>query len=197
MNLKLFVEHLHQTLQQSPDNIDAVRDLLRVHIEGLGGETSFEKKISPPNPRARDASRSGDRVGGLFKKTLTLDEEIAVGIVDCVSTIMLSYREEKSAAEKKRRANAVRAIINSLSFSELEAASHVVKKLGGDEGNENNEAVLIAGQIADALGFARSVVTSALRKLEGADLIETRSLGMKGTYVRVKDALLVEELGKL
>ncbi|MCL1877831.1 MAG: GTP-sensing pleiotropic transcriptional regulator CodY, partial [Defluviitaleaceae bacterium] len=132
------------------------------------------------------------------KKTLTSDEEVAVRIVDCVCAILLRHRDEKFASERRRRAKAVRAIINSLSFSELEAMSHVLTSLGSPGGGEGVfEGVLVAGQIADGLGLARSVVTSALRKLEGANLIETRSLGMKGTYIRVKDALLVEELAKL
>lgn len=161
MNLPLFVEHLYQTLQQDADSLEAVRDLLRVHI------------------------------GDAAEKNLTDDEKLAVKITDCVCSVLLRHREEKSAAEKKRSTKAVRAIINSLSFSELEATTHISKKL------DNNEAILVAGHIADGLGIARSVVTGALRKLEGANLIETRSLGMKGTYIRVKNPLLVEELAKL
>ena len=36
---------------------------------------------------------------------------------------------------------------------------------------------------------------NALRKLESAGLIESRSLGMKGTYIKVLSPLFVEELG--
>ena len=85
----------------------------------------------------------------------------------------------------------VRAVINTLTFSELEAATHAIKAVNEGDG------FLIAGHVADKLGFARSVVTGALRKLEGAGLVETRSLGMKGTYICVKDSLLTDELGKL
>jgi transcriptional pleiotropic repressor len=63
--------------------------------------------------------------------------------------------------------------------------------LNGGEGR------LVAGHIADKLGFTRSVVVTALRKLEGAGVIDTRSLGMKGTYIKIKDTLLMEELSKL
>jgi len=123
--------------------------------------------------------------------------------------------------DTRRRKNAVRNLINTLSFSELEAAVAVMEELSGEgveavavrgvdvvDGNLRKrgagekktgmpEGLLIAGRIADRLGFTRSVVTASLKKLEGAGLIETRSLGMKGTYIRVKDAMLVEELGKL
>jgi len=201
MNLELFINHLCQLLQQDPDNLEAVRDLLRVHTgfnEDFGGETFFAKKVSPPNPlfkktdteTANAVSGESNGLGGIFVSP-EKEKELAVKIAACVCTVIQNNRDEKFSADKKRRAKAVRAIINSLSFSELEAATHVMKTLDGGEG------LLVAGKIADKLGFARSVVTSALRKLEGANLIETRSLGMKGTYIRIKDALLIEELGKI
>ena len=45
------------------------------------------------------------------------------------------------------------------------------------------------------VGVTRSVIVNALRKLESAGLIESRSLGMKGTYIKVLSSLFVEELG--
>jgi GTP-sensing pleiotropic transcriptional regulator CodY len=171
MNLKLFIEQLKTLLNQpaSPDHYDEICGLLKMHL----GEEHFPL-----------FEKSG-------AKTLTLDEQMAVDITECVGTLILRQREDSAKEDKKRRAKAVRAVVNSLSFSELEAATYIVKML------ENGEGLLIAGHVADKLGFTRSVVTGALRKLEGANLIETRSLGMKGTYIRVKDALLSEELGKL
>jgi len=54
-----------------------------------------------------------------------------------------------------------------------------------------------AGKIAKELNISRSVITSTLRKLESSGLLEARSLGMKGTYVRIKDQILIDELRKL
>ena len=42
----------------------------------------------------------------------------------------------------------------------------------------------------------KSVIVNALRKFESAGLIETKSLGMKGTYIRVKNEFLLDELKK-
>ena len=50
-------------------------------------------------------------------------------------------------------------------------------------------------ELADRVGVTRSVIVNALRKLESAGIIESRSLGMKGTYIRVLSALFLEELG--
>ncbi|MGV3096586.1 GTP-sensing pleiotropic transcriptional regulator CodY, partial [Staphylococcus borealis] len=38
------------------------------------------------------------------------------------------------------------------------------------------------------------VIVNALRKLESAGVIESRSLGMKGTFIKVKKEKFLEEL---
>ena len=68
--------------------------------------------------------------------------------------------------------------------------SATIAKLDGTEG------ILIASKIADRVGITRSVIVNALRKFESADLIETRSLGMKGTFIKIKNEYLLEELNK-
>ena len=47
------------------------------------------------------------------------------------------------------------------------------------------EGLLVASKIADRVGITRSVIVNALRKLESAGVIESRSLGMKGTFIKV------------
>ena len=72
----------------------------------------------------------------------------------------------------------------------LEAISLIFQELHGTEG------ILVASKIADQAGITRSVIVNALRKFESAGLIETKSLGMKGTYIRVLNPMLFEELKK-
>jgi len=85
---------------------------------------------------------------------------------------------------------AVQVAIGSLSFSELEAVEHILEELKGREG------LLVASKIADRAGITRSVIVNALRKLESAGVIETRSLGMKGTYIKILNERLVQEILK-
>ncbi len=65
------------------------------------------------------------------------------------------------------------------------------EELSGKEG------LLVASKIADRVGITRSVIVNALRKLESAGVIETRSLGMKGTYIRVLNDQLLQGLEQL
>ena len=47
------------------------------------------------------------------------------------------------------------------------------------------------------MGITRSVIVNALRKFESAGVIESRSSGMKGTYIKVVNDVVFEELDKL
>ena len=60
-----------------------------------------------------------------------------------------------------------------MSYSELEAITHIFNELDGDEG------ILVASKIPRSVGITRSVIVNALRKFESAGVIESRSSGMK------------------
>jgi len=99
-------------------------------------------------------------------------------------------RSEKAEEEARKRA-AVQMALETLSYSEQEAVEHIFDELAGDEG------LLVASKIADRVGITRSVIVNALRKFESAGVIESRSLGMKGTYIRVLNDKLFDELDRL
>ncbi len=103
---------------------------------------------------------------------------------------MLRSRSEKIEKEARKKA-AVQIAIDTLSYSELEAIEHIFDELDGLEG------LLVASKVADRVGITRSVIVNALRKFESAGVIESRSLGMKGTYIKVLNDYLLEELDKL
>ena len=53
---------------------------------------------------------------------------------------------------------------------------------------------MVASKIADRVGITRSVIVNALRKFESAGIIESRSSGMKGTYIKVVNDAAYEEI---
>lgn len=136
----------------------------------------------------------GDRLGTLV---LTRSEDpfveddliLAEYGATVVGMEILRERAEESEIEARRKA-IVQVAVGSLSFSELEAVEHIFEELKGKEG------LLVASKIADRVGITRSVIVNALRKLESAGVIETRSLGMKGTYIKILNDQLVQELLK-
>lgn len=137
---------------------------------------------------------SGRRVGSLMFVREAGDEAFngdafLIGkIASMVLGVVIAQaidEEEEGRAEEKRMA---RSAVQSLSYSETVAVHHIFDALQGDEG------LLVASRIADAAGITRSVIVNALRKLASANVIESRSLGMKGTYLRIRNRELRREL---
>jgi GTP-sensing pleiotropic transcriptional regulator CodY len=58
------------------------------------------------------------------------------------------------------------------------------------------EGLLVASKIVDRFKIARSVIVNALRKLESAGIIESQSLEVKGTFIRVLNDELYIQLDK-
>lgn len=136
----------------------------------------------------------GDRLGTLVLTRVREkfgDDDLILG--EYGSTIVgmeiLRGRTEEMEVETRSKA-VVQVAVGSLSFSELEAVEHIFEELKGKEG------LLVASKIADRVGITRSVIVNALRKLESAGVIETRSLGMKGTYIKILNDQLEQELEK-
>ena len=135
---------------------------------------------------------AGERLGTLFiykcNEQYDIDDIILseYGTTVVGLEMMRSVNEEN--AEETRKIQIVKSAISTLSFSELEAITHIFEELDGNEG------ILVASKIADRVGITRSVIVNALRKFESAGVIESRSSGMKGTYIKVLNDVVFEEL---
>lgn len=135
---------------------------------------------------------AGERLGTLFIYKWDSQYEIDDIILSEYGTtvvgleMMRSVNEENT--ESMRKVQIVKSAISTLSFSELEAITHIFEELEGSEG------VLVASKIADRVGITRSVIVNALRKFESAGVIESRSSGMKGTYIKVLNDVVFTEL---
>jgi transcriptional pleiotropic repressor len=131
----------------------------------------------------------GERMGTLIitrRSGAFIDDDLILAEYGSTVVAMEILHEKTEQIEVEARSKAaVQVAVGSLSFSELEAVEHIFEQLEGSEG------LLVASKIADRVGITRSVIVNAMRKLESAGVIETRSLGMKGTYIRVLNDQLV------
>ncbi|SHH07288.1 GTP-sensing pleiotropic transcriptional regulator CodY [Tepidibacter thalassicus] len=138
---------------------------------------------------------SGQRLGTLilsrYENKFT-DEDIVLAEYSAtvVGLEILRAKSEEMEEEMRKKA-VVQMAIGTLSYSELEAVEHIFNELDGTEG------LLVASKIADRVGITRSVIVNALRKFESAGVIESRSLGMKGTHIKILNEKLLDELNKL
>lgn len=126
---------------------------------------------------------AGKRLGTLFVYRNDTEYDIEDIILSEYATTVVSLEMMRSVSEEheedNRRNASVHSAIDTLSLTEKKAVGYIFEAL--DEG----EGILVASKIADKVGITRSVIVNALRKLESAGIIEARSAGMKGTYIKV------------
>lgn len=138
---------------------------------------------------------SGERLGTLFiyKKDSQYDIDDIIlseyGTTVVGLEMLRSVNEEN--ADEERKVSMVRSAISILSNSEKQAIVYIFSDL------ESSEGILVASRIADRVGMTRSVIVNAIRKFESAGIIETRSAGMRGTFIKVVNELAYEEIKKL
>lgn len=162
-----------------------------VNLETLGfaDETRKYRAIITPIDIA------GERLGTLFvyrgDREYDIDDIILTEYGTTVVSLEMLRSVNEENAEEARKVAIVKSAISTLSFSELEAITHIFEELEGSEG------ILVASRIADRVGITRSVIVNALRKFESAGVIESRSSGMKGTYIKVVNDVIFEELERL
>ena len=102
---------------------------------------------------------------------------------------MLRDRTQHIEVEARKKAT-VQIALATLSYSETQAAIHIFRAMKGAED------LIVASKIADEAKITRSVIVNALRKFESAGLIASKSLGMKGTHIKVLNEYLMDEVEK-
>lgn len=155
----------------------------------------YLKDVEQYNSTIIPISAGGERLGTLLlykENGEYVTEDLILGEYGAtVVGLEILRSQSEESAEELRKTTIVKSAIGTLSYSELEAILHIFEELNGYEG------LLVASKIADRVGITRSVIVNALRKFESAGVIESRSLGMKGTYIKVLNDVLLEELNKL
>ena len=169
-------------------------------LENLTGEKVLEvfpyeqgrlEKYTTIVPILGSGQRLGTLVVSRYNDKFTDDDLVlAEHSTTIVGMEMLRAKQDELEDDSRKKA-VVQLAIGTLSYSELEAVDHIFNELDGNEG------LLVASKIADKVGITRSVIVNALRKFESAGVIESRSLGMKGTHIKILNEKLVDELKKI
>lgn len=138
---------------------------------------------------------AGERLGTVFLyktgEAYGIDDIIISEYSTTVVGLEMMRAMKEEDAEKAMKRQLARSAIGTLSGSEAEAIRHVLAEL------KNQEGILVASKIADHYGITRSVIVNAIRKFESAGLIESHSSGMKGTYIKIINEMVLEEMEKI
>lgn len=204
VNQEIENERMKKMLDEKQFPEDYTKDLLNVQETTANIDTDSIYTVFPYENRElfQDGLTTivpiiggGERHGTLILGRLTEhfnDDDLILAEYGATVVGMEILQGKAEEIELEARSKAVvQMAISSLSFSELEAIEHIFEELNGNEG------LLVASKIADRVGITRSVIVNALRKLESAGVIESRSLGMKGTYIKVLNEKFLVELEKL
>lgn len=149
------------------------------------------------------SERLGTLVLARFSNDFTAQDLVLAEYLATLVGLEILHDRSRQIEELARERLVVNMAMKALSYSEIDAIHHIISKLkelsaernaGSRKENENCEGVVIASKIADQVGVTRSVIVNALRKLESAGIIESRSLGMKGTFIKVLSPLFIDEL---
>ena len=183
--------------------VDWLNRLEETHVNlRVEGQASYEKEIAQLfrgqniaiTPIFGPRRRLGTLVVATGKKEFG-DPDLLLCEYGATVVGMEMLRDEAQRSEvEARQREAVRIAVETLSYSERKAAHAILQELASQGKFEGR---LIASRIADEAKITRSVIVNALRKFESAGVIESKSLGMKGTFVRVTNSYLMEKLPEL
>jgi transcriptional pleiotropic repressor len=178
--------YIDSVLNERLLGILSTKENVNLETLGFGEESRKYRAIITPIDIA------GERLGTLFEyrsdAEYNIDDIILTEYGTTVVGLEMMRSVNEESAEEARKQQIVQSAISTLSFSELEAIIHIFEELDGTEG------ILVASKIADRVGITRSVIVNALRKFESAGVIESRSSGMKGTYIKVINDVVFGEL---
>jgi len=152
---------------------------------------SFRSKYIAVAPVVGARERQGTLV--FARSSQPFDDEdmvLAEYSATIVALEVVHARQQRKDEESRSHALAHLAV-ESLSYSELQAAKYLM-----DAVQKCTDGIVVSSQIADEHGVTRSVIVNSIRKLESAGTIESRSLGMKGTHIRVLNPNVEDEINR-
>ena len=182
--------HIDEMLNERLLSILSTKENVNLMTLGFSGDAvkGYQAIVTP-------IDIAGERLGTLFlykqNEMYEIDDIILSEYGTAVVGLEMLRSVNEENAEERRKEQIVQSAISTLSFSELEAIVHIFDELEGTEG------ILVASKIADRVGITRSVIVNALRKFESAGVIESRSSGMKGTYIKVVNDYVFKELDRI
>ena len=138
---------------------------------------------------------AGDRLGTIifFRKKRSYSVEDVI-LCEYAATVvgleMLRSLKAEEESEKRLRSDIADAIA-ALTAQEMRAAARVLDELPGDSG------LIVASRIAADSGITRSIIVNAIKKLDSAGIVTSRSAGAKGTYIEVQNTEIYDELDRI
>lgn len=150
---------------------------------------SFQSKYICITPIVGARERQGTLVFARSEGPFDEDDVVLAEYSATIVALEIVHSRQQQQEEESRARALAHLAVESLSFSELQAAKYLL-----DAVRDSSDGIVVSSQIADEHGVTRSVIVNSIRKLESAGTIESRSLGMKGTHLRVLNHFVEDEI---
>lgn len=180
-------DHMPVEINERVISVLSPRENISLDMLGIEGDVDdrYEMFILP-------VDISGERLGTILTYRLNspydLDDIILGEYVTTIIALELLhdlYDGESAVAEKKRL---VRTAVHSLSHSERYAAYCALTEL------EKSKGTLIVSRVAAEYDITRSAIVNSIKKLNSAGVIDSRSMGVKGTAIDIKNEYILDAL---
>lgn len=126
---------------------------------------------------------SYEKIGAIllirYNKPFTDEDQIICEHAFAIISLELARREIEEIKANSLEIASANIAFKSLSYSEIMVCREVFSQI------KNKEGIIIANDIATDLFITRSIINNALKKLESAGIIVVKSLGVKGTYIKI------------
>jgi transcriptional pleiotropic repressor len=188
---KYFPEYFNKEMMSHTNTVD---NIFTEHPKCTYNEEIwcvYEKQYLTVIPIQASGQRLGNLLLAKYGDPFDESEIVICEYASAIVAMEMLRSTQEAYRQSVKQMTAVKMAYTSLSFSEQEAVKHIF------EGMECEEKLVVASSIAEESNITRSVISNALRKFESAGVIHTRSLGMKGTYIKITNPMLLDELNKL
>lgn len=135
--------------------------------------------------------RQGTLVFARYDQSFGLEDILLAEHVATAIGVELERRKKQAIEAKHRKEAAAQLALEGLTYSEQLVVRDMILQM------ESDSELIVASKVADHARVARTLVVSAIRKLEGAGIIETRSFGSKGTQIKLLNDKFREKVAKL
>lgn len=119
---------------------------------------------------------------------LSQDDAVLCEVASSILGMVFCRARNKNAEWDRIQMAAAQVAVSVLSYSEYSAAREIFRHIRKDE------CILVVSKLSKEIYVTRSIISGALKKLESSEIIVVRSLGTKGTYIRVINPFIFNAL---
>ncbi|MBR1743577.1 MAG: GTP-sensing pleiotropic transcriptional regulator CodY [Lachnospiraceae bacterium] len=169
-------------------DILSTNENVNLSLLGVSAERGSAERPGSCFMMVTPVAMGGERLGSLIvyrpEEAFSIDDVILNEYSATVIGLAMQRSVSEEMTEESSREEEVAALYQTLSRLEKQAILSILEEMSGQK-----EVLLITSKVSERVGITRSVIVNALKKCAGAGVLETRSAGKKGTYVKIRNEL--------